>query len=72
MTDEIKIDAAGDWLDKLKVSKKEDEKFVKRGKKIVRRYRDERTGWADTTKRYNILWSNIQTMLHYFHKNVSC
>ena len=63
MTDEIKIDAAGDWLDKLKVSKKEDEKFVKRGKKIVRRYRDERTGWADTTKRYNILWSNIQTML---------
>jgi len=63
MSEIIKIDAAGDWLDKLKVSKKEDEKFVKRGKKIVRRYRDERTGWADSTKRYNILWSNIQTML---------
>ncbi len=50
------------WANELKLAKKEDEKWAKRGKKIVRRYRDERTGWADNAKRYNILWANIQTM----------
>lgn len=58
-----KTDQARKWLSNLKLAKKEDEKWVERSKKIVRRYRDERTGWADNTKRYNILWSNIQTMM---------
>jgi hypothetical protein len=61
--DKPKTDQARKWLSELKLSKKEDEKWSERAKKIVRRYRDERTGWADNTKRYNILWSNIQTML---------
>jgi hypothetical protein len=51
------------WIAELQLAKREDEKWVKRGKKIVRRYRDERQGWSDATKKYNILWSNIQTML---------
>lgn len=57
------VDAAQKWSIELRLAKKEDEKWVKRGKKIIRRYRDERNGYSDTAKRYNILWSNIQTML---------
>lgn len=57
-----KSDEGRRWLNELRLAKKEDEKWVKRGKKIVRRYRDERAGWSDTAKRYNILWSNIQTI----------
>lgn len=55
-------DVAQRWLQELKMAKREDEKWVKRGKKIVRRYRDDRQGYSDTSKRYNILWSNIQTL----------
>lgn len=50
------------WLQELKMAKREDEKWVRRGKKIIRRYRDDRQGYADTAKRYNILWSNVQTL----------
>jgi hypothetical protein len=50
------------WKNELKQAKREDETWCKRGKKIVKRYRDDRTQ-SFTSKRYNILWSNIQTML---------
>lgn len=50
------------WLQELKLAKREDDKWLKRGKRIVKRYRDERNGYSDNTKRYNILWSNIQTL----------
>ena len=50
------------WLQELRMAKKEDEKWIKRGKKIIRRYRDDRQGYSDTAKRYNILWANIQTL----------
>ncbi len=56
------IDIAQKWSQELKMAKREDEKWCKRGKKIVKRYRDERSGYADNTKKYNILWSNIQTL----------
>ena len=48
--------AAIDRAGKEKVKKWED-----RGEKIVKRYRDEREE-MDTGKKYNILWSNIQTL----------
>lgn len=56
-------ESASRWLSELQLAKKEDERWLKRGKKIVRRYRDERQGWSDANKKYNILWANIQTML---------
>ena len=62
--EEVKTkESASRWLSELQLAKREDEKWVKRGKKIVRRYRDERQGWSDANKKYNILWANIQTML---------
>lgn len=57
-------DEARRWLNDLRLAKREDERWVKRGDRIVKRYRDERTDYArGTDKRYNILWSNVQTML---------
>lgn len=65
MTDDKNpVDEARKWLDALRLAKREDEKWVKRGDRIVKRYRDERTEYARAgEKRYNILWSNVQTML---------
>jgi hypothetical protein len=56
------IDEAKRWKNELKQAKREDEAWCKRGKKIVKRYRDDRTQ-SFTSKRYNVLWSNIQTIL---------
>lgn len=56
------IGLAERWHSELKLAKKEDERWVKRGKKIIRRYRDDRSGYSDNAKRYNILWANIQTL----------
>lgn len=57
-----KAEEGARWLNELKLAKREDEKWAKRGKKIVKRYRDDRSGWSDNAKRYNILWANIQTL----------
>lgn len=55
-------ESAERWLQEIKMAKREDEKWVRRGKKIIRRYRDDRQGYSDSSKRYNILWSNVQTL----------
>lgn len=52
------------WTVALELAKKDQEKFILRGEKIVKRYRDERGEVDETTayKKYNILWSNIRTL----------
>jgi hypothetical protein len=57
------VDASTKWLAELKLAKREDEKFIERGDKIIRRYRDDRKNFTTYGKRFNILWSNIQTMM---------
>lgn len=52
------------WDSELKFAQK-DKKYTdwcKRSEKIVRRYRDERDAVNETARRYNILWSNIETL----------
>tara|TARA_R110000868_G_scaffold376148_9_gene640974 strand:+ start:809 stop:3163 length:2355 start_codon:yes stop_codon:yes gene_type:complete len=51
------------WKAELGFAEKEDKEWLARSKKIVKRYRDMRSGRADNNKKYNILWSNIQTTL---------
>ena len=60
MTDEKK--SSQDWFNALELSKKEQQKWVERGEKIVKRYRDDRSEFG-SGKKYNILWSNIRTLL---------
>lgn len=42
---------------------KEAENWNKRAKKILKRYKDERSPREERLARYNILWSNLQTLL---------
>jgi hypothetical protein len=58
------IKSSQSWQLQLDLAKKDQEKWLERGKKIVKRYRDEREQSFNTgEKKYNILWSNIRTML---------
>lgn len=50
------------WLGQDRIAAKEEEKWVSRGHKVVRRYRDERDNRGNV-HRFNILWSNVQTLL---------
>lgn len=54
--------SAQHWTDALTLAKKEFRPWEERGAKIVKRYRDDRTETAGD-KRYNILWSNVRTLL---------
>lgn len=54
--------SAADWIDEIKRAEGACEKWVERGRKIVKRYRDERSGGTET-RQFNILWSNVQTLL---------
>lgn len=53
------------WVTEIKLYEKEAQQFEERGKKILKRYKDERSvrEFGDGSKRYNILYSNVQTLL---------
>lgn len=53
------------WMGQEKIAEREERKWIRDARKIVKRYRDER-GDAQTSgtsaHRYNILWSNVQVL----------
>ena len=53
--------AAGYWIGEIERAQKEFKTYHERCDKIAKRYRDERDQNKEA-KRFNILWSNIQTM----------
>jgi hypothetical protein len=57
-----RVGLARRWQTELELAEKECRTWVERGRKIVKRYRDERDATEDGSKRFNILWSNIQTL----------
>lgn len=50
------------WHAQLEQAQKTFDKWMERGKKVVKRYRDERDAIGGLQKKFNILWSNIQVM----------
>ena len=46
-----------------RIAEKEERKWIERSQKIVKRYRDERPVNDQSTHRFNILWSNVQTLI---------
>lgn len=50
------------WRDELKRYEEESRKFVEAGKKIIKRFRDERKESDNYESRFNILWSNVKTL----------
>lgn len=53
------------WVTEIRMYQREAEKWEERGKRIVKRYKDERSKNYDddNRRRYNILYSNVQTLL---------
>jgi hypothetical protein len=49
------------WKTEIALAQKERKTWVKDCRKIIKRYRDER-GEKDTNCRFNVLWSNVQTL----------
>lgn len=51
------------WVREIQVYEQESEKWRDRGKKILRRYKDERNVRDKRGSKFNILWSNVQTLM---------
>jgi hypothetical protein len=51
------------WMGQEKIAEREERKWVKQARRIVQRYRDERPEANKDTNRFNILWSNVQTLI---------
>lgn len=50
------------WIAEIRESEKDREEWVKRGRKIEKRYRDDRDE-GKGPPRFNVLWSNVQTLM---------
>jgi len=50
------------WDMELDLAEKEDRDWIERGRKLVKRYRDERDANEGRTAKYNILWSNVEVL----------
>jgi hypothetical protein len=57
------------WITEIKAAEKAHAKWIERGEKIVKRYEDER-GSSDSATRFNILWSNVQTLKRAYYARV--
>lgn len=50
------------WIEHIQLYEKEYGAWEKRAEKVVERYADERNTKTNKRRRYNILWSNVQTL----------
>lgn len=50
------------WLAEIQTAQKHFDAWYKRGRKILKRYRDERDAATESAIKFNILWSNVQTL----------
>ena len=50
------------WRDEIHRYAEDYKKFKESGRKIIKRYRDERKDATNIDVRFNILWSNIKTL----------
>lgn len=50
------------WLAEIQTAQKHFDAWSKQGRKIVKRYRDERDTYSENATKFNILWSNIQVL----------
>lgn len=51
------------WLNHISAYEREFKKWEGRAEKIVKRYRDENRAKSDALTKFNILWSNVQTLV---------
>lgn len=51
------------WLNHISAYERTFKKWEGRVEKILKRYRDDARGYNDTSAKFNILWSNVQTVV---------
>jgi len=51
------------WKAELDLYERSADKWTRRGRKILKRYKDVRTPREEAVTRFNVLWSNVQTRL---------
>lgn len=51
------------WKDEIDTYERLFDKFLRRGRKIQKKYKDIRSNREESATRYNILWANVQTRL---------
>jgi hypothetical protein len=51
------------WIKEIELYEAKAEQWETKAKKILRRYKDERNARETKESRYNVLWSNVQTLL---------
>lgn len=56
-------DSVTRWVKEIELYEQKASKWEEKSQKILRRYKDERNARESKESRYNILWSNIQTLL---------
>lgn len=56
------VGVANRWKAELKSADKAEKNFILRAEKTIKRYRDERDAVDDQDRKFNILWSNVQTL----------
>lgn len=57
-----KDDLCAHWVPIINAYEKEVGEWEKRGKRIIKRYKDERSAKDKNAARFNVLWSNIETL----------
>ena len=50
------------WVPIITAYEREVEEWTKRSKRIIKRYKDERSAREKNASRFNVLWSNIETL----------
>jgi hypothetical protein len=61
MSMEVATPVVAFWKNEIQLWERTADKWLKRGRKIMKRYKDVRTPREDAVTRLNILWSNVQT-----------
>lgn len=57
------------WLDHIETYEREFSDWEKRAKKIIKRYKDDRKDTGRGKAQFNILWSNVQTLIPALYAN---
>jgi hypothetical protein len=55
------------WQGQERIAEKDEKNWSKRSRAIIKRYRDERPEAMNNTHRFNVLWSNVQTLKPIFY-----
>ena len=60
---ELPNQEVSDWVNAIATYDRTFKKWEGRTEKIIKRYRDDARGYNDPTTKFNILWSNVQTII---------